>query len=154
MDSVRQLNSVQTSTPQEPQHASSESTWADGQISRPDYPIKCINPERRKFHVSERGSQRPRYVYQLWFGCQRKGKSRCPPQLSGTYSSAALAKHDAICLLIQFQNREGASVEKVFYDPHYENEAGGQCCYYYSHSKVAAELGVWFTAWIIQVPLL
>src|SRR5277367_175043 len=71
-------------------------------------PEKCINPEERKKVVENQSRDQTGYVYHLWHGL---ATDKCPEgvkDLVRRYLSPELAKHDALCWLIDPRNRAAA----------------------------------------------
>ena len=111
-----------------------------------DQQRKCINPEERKRLVENQTHDQTGYVYHLWHGIVTE---HCPDgakDLARTYASPELAKHDALCWLIDRQNRIGASTEDYWTHVEYEEEHE-RCCYYCTDTLVYEELRMSYYAW-------
>jgi len=107
---------------------------------------KCINPEERKRLVENQARDQTGYVYHLWHGVISDNCPKGVKELARTYTSPELAKHDALCWLIDRQNWLGASTEDYWTHVAWDEEHE-RCCYYCTDDLLSEELGLRFYTW-------
>lgn len=110
------------------------------------YQHKCIDPEARRQLVANQHHDQTEFVYHLWHAVVTNA---CPDGvkcLARTYLSPELARHDAVCWLINIQNLAGASTESYWTYIAYEEEHE-KCYYYCTDDLMHEELGISCYAW-------
>jgi len=110
---------------------------------------KCINPEERKRLVENQARNQTGYIYHRWCAIVTDRRPDGIKELARTYTSPELAKHDALCWLINRQNWAGASTEDYWTDITYEEEHE-RCCYYCTDDPLYEELGKSYYVWTTE----
>ena len=106
---------------------------------------QCFDPELRGKLALEDHS-RPGYVFHLYISSQEEGEPPSPPRLWRTYTSYALANHDALCWVLQQQLKAGAKDLTYMSDHEYEREYEGRCSRIHTNWNLSKELGKLYCA--------
>jgi hypothetical protein len=113
----------------------------------------CLNPTRRCSLVSERSPDAPQHIYHL-FVCVDVTNGGWDRKLLRTYASPHLAKHDAICWLMNQHENAGATELDYFSDLEYEEDFEGLCGCYCTTRARGDEIGCIFSSWTGRTAIL
>jgi hypothetical protein len=132
----------------------SKSNFPAVDLSEPFAPPYDSTADAHRQHLlGNRSTSIPKFVYNLYIVSREKDEEFARPVLMRTYSSCDLARHDALCWLMDEHWHKGATELDYEFNQEWEDETDGRCFKFWTKPEDSKDWGIEFEVYVTEEPL-